>query len=35
MCREQMLSEIYRMVQEADDPTLESCYWFLIMEMGS
>lgn len=33
MCREQMLREIDRILGEADDATVENCYWFLMMEL--
>ena len=33
MCREQMMKQIGDILEEADDKTLESCYWFLILEM--
>lgn len=35
MCREDMIAEIMDMVRGADDRMLESCYWFLIMEMDN
>lgn len=35
MCRDQMLKQIGDMLEAADDKTLESFYWFLIMEMES
>ena len=33
MCREQVLKEIDRILGEADDATVENCYWFLMMEL--
>jgi hypothetical protein len=33
MCRDQMMKRIGDMLEDADDKTLESFYWFLIMEI--
>lgn len=33
MCRQEMIDHIVETVQSVDDATLESFYWFLIMEL--
>lgn len=35
MCKEEMIDSIFEMVRNADAETIESFYWFLLMELES